>query len=205
MAVLQVRSFGFYRLSLSESESHSCQCCCVGRYKAGAYAWELLNLEVRYVTIAVGCFMRDHPIYSAQICIAITLIFLVLQLKYKPYLETNEEAKHWSSSNKMGILGYFCQLVVLVVGLISIVAAPLGELMALLLATVSFAALVLPLILTLIIIAPCSKRSVDIEAAIDPVKASSASVTNPLQPIDDEQPVPTESAVIGSNEEDGTL
>ena len=66
----------------------------------------------------------------------------------------------------MGILGYFCQLVVLVVGLISLLLLHLeanGTLSA-----TSHSRTVLPLILTLIIIAPCSKSSVDIKLPLTP-------------------------------------
>ena len=51
-------------------------------------------------------------------CICITVALLAMQLKYKPFLESKEEAGHWSSPNVMSVISFVCQLVVLAVGLV---------------------------------------------------------------------------------------
>lgn len=114
------------------------------------FAWDLIVLEVRFATIAVGVFIQD-PVTAASICAAITLGLLIMQAKYRPFLETAEQANHWAAPNKMGVLGFVSQLVVLFVGIVSIVAKPTGAL-ALMLTIIAVIAVLVPLTVTIVIL-----------------------------------------------------
>ena len=115
-------------------------------------------LEVRSMTTLIGSFI-DDPLTAVLLVIVITLGLLVMQIKFKPFHETPEEAAHWSSANQMSVLGYVCTLAILVVGLASILCAPLGDIATLLLSLSALVALMVPLILTVII----STRGVDVD------------------------------------------
>lgn len=105
-------------------------------------------LEVRFVTMYIGAFGAD-PITGALVVIAITLCLFIAQVRLKPFKETAEEAAHWSSSNKMGTVGYISQLVVLTIGLLSamLVDSP-SPIANVLLSAVAVVALLIPLGLT---------------------------------------------------------
>ena len=125
-------------------------CCLPYRYRADSicFAWELIMLEVRFLTIFIGKNVAD-PITSASLVIAITLGLLIMQARLKPFRESAEEAAHWSSCNKMGAVGYISQLVVLAVGLLSIILADsLSNAVEVLLTLVAVVALLVPLTLT---------------------------------------------------------
>lgn len=120
------------------------------RYRADSicFAWELIVLEARFLTIVIGQFDRLYPITSASLVIAITLGLLIIQACLKPFRESAEEAAHWSSCNKMAIVGYTSQLVVLAVGLLcTILADSLSNAVEVLLALVAAVALLVPLTL----------------------------------------------------------
>lgn len=105
-------------------------------------------LEVRFLTIFIGGFVR--PIGAASLIIAITLGLLVKHAELRPFRESESEAAHWSSSNKIGTVGYVSQLVVLAVGLLcAILGDSLSEAVGVLLSLVAVVALVVPLALTL--------------------------------------------------------
>ncbi len=104
-------------------------------------------LEVRFLTMFIGS-SEVNPIDSALLVMAITLGLLIMQACLKPFRESAEEAAHWSSCNKMGIVGYISQLVVLAVGLLCILADPLSDAFEVLLTLVAVVALLVPLALT---------------------------------------------------------
>eukprot|EP01046_Picozoa_sp_COSAG06_P026536 COSAG06_NODE_2287_length_7155_cov_20.776927_8_plen_350_part_00 len=124
------------------------------RYRADSvcFAWELIMLEVRFLTIFIGWHGKyaADPITSASLVIAITLLgLLIMQACLKPFRESVEEAAHWSSCNKMAAVGYISQLVVLAVGLLSIILADsLSNAVEVLLTLVAVVALLVPLMLT---------------------------------------------------------
>ena len=125
-------------------------CCLPYRYRADSicFAWELIMLEVRFLTMFIGKYVADL-ITSASLVIAITLGLLIMQACLKPFRESAEEAAHWSSCNKMGIVGYISQLVVLAVGLLcTILADSLTDAVEMLLTLVAVVALLVPLTLT---------------------------------------------------------
>lgn len=111
-------------------------------------------LEVRFTTMFIGSpigidVMGSTGQDTALAVIAITLCLLIIQAVLKPYMETAEEAAHWSSPNKMGIVGYLSQLVVLVVGVLSIMFEDSqDDAIGVVLSLVAAVALVLPLGLT---------------------------------------------------------
>lgn len=123
-------------------------------------------LEARFLTMFIGVITQDDPIVGALIVIAVTTGLLAAQIISKPFLETPEEASHWSSSNKMGVLAYVCQLVVLAVGLTSIMADDLDDTAALLLSIPALVALVVPLALTVITVRSNADVYIDTAAGI---------------------------------------
>ena len=128
---------------------------CTRRYRANSicFAWELIILEMRFLTILIGALVMD-PIVAAWLVITITVALLCVQAKLKPFRESREEAEHWSSCNKMSVVCYSSQLVVLVVGLVNIILyGSWSSTIRLLLSLVAVVALVVPLVLTGMIIA----------------------------------------------------
>ena len=148
-------------------------------------------LAARFLTMFIGSprliiGSSLPPIVGALMVIAISLGLLAAQIASKPFLETPEEAAHWSSSNKMGVLAYVCQLVVLAVGLTSIMADDLDDTATVLLSIPALVALVVPLALTVIIVRSNADVYIDTAAsiatalsgAVDEDKA--VTVANPL-------------------------
>jgi archaellum biogenesis protein FlaJ (TadC family) len=107
--------------------------------------------------VGTATTLIQSPIIAMFFVTIFTLVLLVMQNRVKPFCEAPEEAGHWSSPNKMAELGYICQLVILMVGLVAILGAPLGDALSLVLALPALAALVIPITLTVIII-----RGVDV-------------------------------------------
>ena len=86
-----------------------------------------------------------------KVSIFVTTVMLIMQLASRPFVETAEEASHWSAANKMAALSYVCQLVILVVGFVDVNdtgGLGLGGILTVL----ALVSLLLPLVLTLIII-----------------------------------------------------
>ena len=72
-----------------------------------------------------------------------------MHIAVKPYMETEEEAAHWSGPNTMGTVSYVSQLMVLAIGLLSLILEDsLDDTTEVLLALVAIVALVVPLGLT---------------------------------------------------------
>ena len=87
------------------------------RYRAEAYFWELALLLARFPIMVLGeMFQKSDAGWGS---VFITAALLIMQIKYKPFLESKAEAGHWSSPNVMSVISYVCQLVVLAVGLAS--------------------------------------------------------------------------------------
>ena len=59
------------------------------------------------------------PVAAVCVGIVLTVVMLGLQHVNKPFMESEEEAEHWSSPNKMATLAYICQLIVMIAGLAS--------------------------------------------------------------------------------------
>ena len=84
---------------------------CFGSYRdesIGPY-WELVVLLARFLTIFIGSgttATRGFAGFGAVLIILVSLGLLAMQAKFKPFLETPEQATHWSSANKMAQLGY---------------------------------------------------------------------------------------------------
>lgn len=132
---------------LIDSDGSVCSAC---RYRVESVCcyWELIMLEVRFVTMFVGTFVSD-PLLSASLVFAITLCLLLTQAMLKPYKETAEDAAHWSSANKMGTVGYSSQLVVLAVGLLCVTLGDsASEAVKIALTLIAVVALMVPLSLT---------------------------------------------------------
>lgn len=53
----------------------------------------------------------------AVFCCLITVMLFILQLKRKPFLEDEESAKYWTSSNKQAAFGYVCEFIVVLGGM----------------------------------------------------------------------------------------
>ena len=105
-------------------------------------------LEGRFLTMLIGVLVTD-PIVAASWVIAITVALLSMQATLKPFHESAEQAAQWSSCNKMSIVSYSSQLVVLVVGLVNIIwHGSLSSTITWLLSLVAVVALVIPLVLT---------------------------------------------------------
>ena len=147
---------------------HLTTTCCSRRYRADGLCpyWELIVLEARFLTMFIGASTPDAPVVGALMVIAVSLGLLAAQILFKPFLETPEEAAHWSSSNKMGMLAYVCQLVVLAVGLTSIMADDLDDTATVLLSIPALVALVVPLALTAIIVRSNADVYIDTAASI---------------------------------------
>lgn len=112
-------------------------------------------LESRFVTLFIGSFSKKDSLDAALVVFVITLAQLVLQQCFKPFRETAEEAAHWSSANRMAVTSYACQLVVLLVGVVSIFLGPAvaeNQALSLALGIVAVVALAAPLTLTVMII-----------------------------------------------------
>ena len=139
------------------------------RYRAESVCcyWEIIMLEVRFITMFVGGFVTD-PLVAAPLVIAITLCLLLMQAKLKPHRETAEDAAHWSSANKMGTVGYSSQLVVLGIGLLcAFLGDSVSEAVQIVLTLIAVVALLVPLALTAKIIA--MNKGTYVDAATDVV------------------------------------
>lgn len=145
----RAKAMGFLR-SRAFEERYAWLC---ARYLAEGICpyWELIVLESRFATIFIGSFMHDS-LLAAIFIIVVTLGLFITHIKLKPFLETIDEATHWSSANQMGVLGYVCTLVILMIGLVSILGDPLDETVALVLALLALLVIMLPLALTVVII-----------------------------------------------------
>lgn len=138
--------------------------CVCFRYRTNAYAWELLVLESRFVTMAAGAIL--YPTIACGVCIFVTVAILGLHIKLKPFLTTPEEEAHWSSANKMGTLGLICTLVMLFVGLKSLINPDDGGGLDFF-SLVGVVALVLPLILTLVALVTDPLASTEVVEQVD--------------------------------------
>lgn len=107
--------------------------------------------------VGTATTLIQAPIIAMFFVTIFTLVLLVMQKRVKPFREAPGEAGHWSSPNKMAELGYICQLVILMVGLVAILGAPLGDAFSLVLALPALVALAIPITLTVIIL-----RGVDV-------------------------------------------
>ena len=71
------------------------------RYRVEAYFWELGLLLARFPMMVLGAlFIWQNAGWG---CFFITAILLAMQICYKPFLESKEEAGHWSSPNVMAV------------------------------------------------------------------------------------------------------
>jgi uncharacterized membrane protein len=132
-------------------------CDATHRYRATGICpyWEIIVLESRFVTLFIGSFSKKDSLDAALVVFVITLAQLILQQCFKPFRETAEEAAHWSSANRMAVTSYACQLVVLLVGVVSIFLGPAvaeNKALSLALGIVAVVALAAPLTLTVMII-----------------------------------------------------
>jgi hypothetical protein len=87
------------------------------RYRPVCFWWEIIYLENRFAVI-IAEQMLD-PVAAVCVGIVLTVVMLGLQHVNKPFMESEEEAEHWSSPNKMATLAYICQLIVMIAGLAS--------------------------------------------------------------------------------------
>ena len=126
-------------------------------------------LEARFATVIVGNTV-DDPLAGACLVVLFMLGLLAMQAGFKPLRETQEEAEHWSSPNKMSLLASACTLVISLVGLVSVMSNPDGA-VGLLLSLLAVMALITPLVLTIIASSGAKSTKSD---------ETSIAVTNPL-------------------------
>eukprot|EP01046_Picozoa_sp_COSAG06_P080655 COSAG06_NODE_27909_length_584_cov_0.907216_2_plen_91_part_01 len=77
--------------------------------------------------IAVETLLSTHAMLSQCLLMSIVLGSLVIQLRNKPYAETQEEAKRWSSLNKNAAVSEACKLATIALGLLSTATNPGGS------------------------------------------------------------------------------
>ena len=87
------------------------------RYRIECFWFELLFLQARYLTMAVATLAGKYPTIVAVVYMLTTLVMLGLQLKLMPFRETEAEAKHWTSSNKIGAIGHCSSMIISMSGL----------------------------------------------------------------------------------------
>eukprot|EP01046_Picozoa_sp_COSAG06_P035459 COSAG06_NODE_3816_length_4877_cov_4.725827_1_plen_500_part_10 len=93
------------------------------RYIARCYWWDLAYIEARFATLMVGNLIGDKATVAHSI-LGIAVGMLVLQVVFRPFQETEEEQGKWTSTNRVGVLSYLCQVVVLLCGLTSLSRDP---------------------------------------------------------------------------------
>jgi hypothetical protein len=71
----------------------------------------------------VGNLIGDKATVAHSI-LGIAIGMLVLQVVFRPFKETEEEQGKWTSTNRVGVLSYLCQVVVLLCGLTSLSRDP---------------------------------------------------------------------------------
>eukprot|EP01043_Picozoa_sp_COSAG02_P060309 COSAG02_NODE_7851_length_2818_cov_1.966900_3_plen_140_part_00 len=124
-------------------------------------------LEARFAMMGAGTLARPTP--AAITSIFVTSALLAMQVKHKPFLESKEEAGHWSSPNTMAVIAYVCQLMMLAVGLVSLLWQ-IDDDVGLVLSMVAVVPLFIPIFLTGIILTTNgspSTTAVDASSDID--------------------------------------
>ena len=93
-------------------------------YKENCYRWEILTLLGRVFTMAA---LLMSPAYALAVYLVVTTTILAMQLCFKPFLETEEEAAPWSSPNKQAGLSYAASITFFIVGLVLHVSEADGD------------------------------------------------------------------------------
>ena len=68
-------------------------------------------LELRFLLIATETLLSTHVLLSQCLLLLIVLGGLVVQLRNRPYAESDQEAKRWYSLNKNAAVSEACKLV----------------------------------------------------------------------------------------------
>lgn len=119
-------------------------------YEANCYWWEIMTFQGRLLTMSALLFPQS---ISVAIYMVVTTTMLTLQLRFKPFLESKDEAAHWSSPNKQAVLCYIASLTFMTVGFLAQVSEPDSDSFAsILLSFVAIAALLTPLAMSVIIV-----------------------------------------------------
>jgi hypothetical protein len=145
-------------------------------YVQNCYWWELVALNGRMLMAFSDILTLA---YGAEAAVAtyllVTLLMLGLQLRYKPFLESSDEAAKWSSPNKQSALAHIATIVILLIGLVSLTSStdPHGGL-ADVLALIGIVAVLTPAAMTFAIFILSKTQS-------EPSESAGAKVTvNPL-------------------------
>jgi len=124
--------------------------------------------------MAVGKFAA--PAASAVFSVLVTSTLLLLVIKRKPFLESEEEAGHWSGPNQMSIIAFVCQLIMLAVGMVSIFAGPIEGAAGVLLSLIATVPLFVPLVLTGILMRKSGKPK---DSGVKPLEDSESTAPGP--------------------------
>ena len=88
-----------------------------GNYVTNMYWWDLWLLEARFIEF-IAALVADG-MRGSIICLVTSIIILALQMTRKPFLESDIQAAHWTSPNKVATLSYVSQIMLLVSGIVS--------------------------------------------------------------------------------------
>ena len=91
-------------------------------HHSDAYFYELVLLELRLMLIVVGT-LSEQIVVSQCFSVIITIAACALQYKLQPFVEDEEEATKWSGLNNQAMATLMCQLMAIVLGMLSTAVA----------------------------------------------------------------------------------